>query len=181
MEKRAFESPFPTIETFIQDMPREIARSERILDEVTIDGVILDRLRPNTDERGSLIELLTTRDGPIEPIVHVYQVIAAPGSLRGWVYHKWQHDRLHFTLGDLEIQLVDIRRDSPTCGNRMALHVGAARQCRLTIPPLVAHSLRNLGDSAATFLNMPTHPYDPTNPDKFRYGGNIAGLGQIDA
>jgi hypothetical protein len=49
------------MEKFIQDTPRQIARSERILDGVTIDGVVLERLSQNTDDRGALIELLTTR------------------------------------------------------------------------------------------------------------------------
>jgi dTDP-4-dehydrorhamnose 3,5-epimerase len=161
------------IDEFIQDTPQKIARSERVLDDVRIDGVTLERLSPNLDDRGALIELLTTRDGPIEPIVHVYQVIAAAGSLRGWVYHKWQQDRLHFTLGDFELQLWDVRPDSLTHGQHMVLRLGAARPCRLTIPPLVAHSVRNLGDTAAGFVNMPTRAYDPANPDKFRYDGVV--------
>jgi dTDP-4-dehydrorhamnose 3,5-epimerase len=168
------------MQKFMQDSPRQIARSERILDGVTIDGVVLERLSPNTDDRGALIELLTTRDGPIEPIVHVYQVIAGPGSLRGWVYHKWQRDRLLYTLGDFEVQLYDVRPDSPTHGEHMVLRLGAARPCRLTIPSLVAHSVRNLGDTAA-FVNMPTRAYDPANPDKFRYDGGVEDLGRIDA
>jgi dTDP-4-dehydrorhamnose 3,5-epimerase len=161
---------------FIQDLPRAIARSGQILDGVTIDGVVLERLLSNTDERGELIELLTTRDGEIDPIVHVYQVIAAPGSLRGWVYHKWQHDRLLFTLGDLEVQLFDTRQSSRTFKKHMVLRVGTARRCRLTLPPLVAHCVRNLGDMAAAFVNMPTRTYDPANPDKFRFDGNIDDL-----
>jgi dTDP-4-dehydrorhamnose 3,5-epimerase len=170
----------PIVDQFIQDAPREIGRSDRIVDGMNIDGVILERLSPNTDDRGALIELLTTRDGPIEPIVHVYQVIAGPGSRRGWVYHKWQSDRLHFTLGDFEISLVDIRPDSPTHGQRLVLHLGAARPCRLTIPPLVAHSVRNRADTAAAFVNMPTRPYYPSNPDKFRYAGGLEHLGRLD-
>jgi dTDP-4-dehydrorhamnose 3,5-epimerase len=162
-----------TIDKFIQDAPRRIGRPERISDGVTIDGVVLDRLSPNTDDRGALIELLTTRGGQIEPIVHVYQVIAGPRSVRGWVYHKWQDDRLTFTLGDFEVSLFDVRPDSKTFGERMVLRLGASYPCRLTIPPLVAHSVRNLGDTAAAFLNMPTRVYDPANPDKFRYGGKL--------
>jgi dTDP-4-dehydrorhamnose 3,5-epimerase len=150
------------------------------VDGAIIDGVVLERLAPNADDRGALVELLTTRDEPIEPIVHVYQVIAAPGSLRGWVYHKFQSDRLHFTLGDFEIQLFDIRPGSPTHGEHMVLRLGAARPCRLTIPAFVAHSVRNLGDTAAAFVNIPTRAYDPANPDKFRYDGD-ADLGRIDA
>ena len=141
-----------TPEDFRQDPPREIARSEPIVDSVTIDGVVLERVSANADDRGELIELLTTRDGPIEPIVHVYQVIAAPGSLRGWVYHKWQHDRLLFTMGDFEVRLFDVRPDSPTFGTQMVLHLGDAHRRRLTIPPLVAHRVHNRGDTAAAIV-----------------------------
>lgn len=165
---------------FVQDSPRTIAKSERILDSVTIDGVLLERLAKNEDDRGALIELLTTRDGPIEPIVHVYQVIAGAGSFRGWVYHNRQHDRLHFTLGDFEVQLYDLRRDSPTYRNHMVLRLGAVRPQQLTIPPFVAHSVRNLGDTATAFINMPTRAYDPADPDKFRFEGSLEDLGKID-
>jgi hypothetical protein len=44
--------------------------------------VLLTPLTLNSDDRGGLCELLTVRDGPIELIVHVYQVLAAPGSIR---------------------------------------------------------------------------------------------------
>ena len=168
-------------ENFTQDKPRPIAHATRIAEGTTIDGVVLVRLGPNTDSRGELIELLTTRDASIEPIVHVYQVIAAAGSLRKWVYHKWQHDRLLFTLGDFEVRLLDIRPDSATRGELMVLQLGADMQCRLTIPPFVAHSVRNRGDIAAAFVNMPTRIYDPANPDKFRYEGSVKGLDSRDA
>lgn len=158
---------------FFQDKPRAIARSELITDGVTIAGVVLERLLPNSDHRGELVELLTTRDGSIEPIVHVYQVTAAPGSYRGWVYHKWQSDRLHYVLGELEVSLIDVRRDSLTSGNRMVLCLGGALKARLTIPPFVAHSVRNLGNEPASFINMPTRCYDPNNPDKFRFEGDL--------
>lgn len=159
---------------FVQDKPRAIARSELIADGVTIAGVILEQLRPNSDDRGELTELLTTRDNSIEPIVHVYQVTAVPGSFRGLVYHKWQFDRLHFALGELEVGLIDIRRDSPTSGRRMVMHLGGALKARLTIPPFVAHSVRNRSDVAASFINMPTRCYDPANPDKFRCQGDLS-------
>jgi len=162
-----------TVDNFIQDLPRQIARSEPIVDSATIDGVVLERVSANTDERGELIELMTTRDAPIEPIVHVYQIIAAPGSLRGWVYHKWQHDRLLFTQGDFEVELFDVRPDSPTFRKHIVLHLGAAQRSRVTIPPLVAHRVRNTGDTAAAFVNMPTRAYDPANPDKFRLEGKV--------
>jgi len=163
---------------FVQDAPRPIGRSARVTDGVSIDGVVIERLEPNADGRGRLIELITTRDEPIEPIVHVYQVIAEAGSRRGWVYHKWQHDRLAFTMGRFEIHLVDIRENSPTRGARMVLEAGEANPTRLRIPPYVAHAVINNG-ATACFVNMPTNIYDPNNPDKFRYSGDLDDLGTV--
>lgn len=158
------------MDKFIQDTPRTIAEPTRVNEGVNIDGVVLEQLTPNEDYRGSLTELITLRDGEIAPIVHVYQVIAKAGSVRGWVYHKWQHDRLVYTQGDFQIELYDTREKSTTHGNLMVLRVGLQNPSRLTIPPLVAHRVTNLGETAA-FLNFPTRLYDPNNPDKFRYQG----------
>jgi glycosyltransferase involved in cell wall biosynthesis len=139
-----------------QDAPRRIAWSEPIVDGAAINGVVLERRLPNTDEHGGLIELLMTRDGPIEQIVHVYQVVA-------------------------EVQFFDVRPESPTFGKHMVLRLGAAQRCRLTIPPLVAYSERNVGDSAAALVNIPTRAYDANNPDEFRYQGSVNGLDRNDA
>src|SRR5436309_13697156 len=79
-----------------------------------IDGVTLTPLAVNSDDRGALSELLTTRHGPIESVVHIYQVTALPGSIRAWIYHEHQTDRLAVCNGHFEIALYDIRRGSPT-------------------------------------------------------------------
>jgi dTDP-4-dehydrorhamnose 3,5-epimerase len=136
--------------------------------ERLIDGVTVTSLAVNSDERGSLVELLTTRDEPIEPIVHVYQVIAEPGSVRAWVYHRHQHDRLAFTSGRFRIALYDLREGSPTRPELNVFEFGSSRPCRLQIPPFVAHGTKNMGGETAAFVNMPTKPYLPSDPDKCR-------------
>jgi dTDP-4-dehydrorhamnose 3,5-epimerase len=139
-----------------------------------ISGVVVTDLTPHADERGSLCELLTTRDGPIEPLVHVYQVSAAPRSVRAWVYHKHQHDRLAFTNGTFEVVLYDLRPGSPTLNHLNVFRLGAARPASVRIPPCVVHGVRNAGAEWATFVNMPTRPYDHASPDKCRIGHDDA-------
>ena len=110
---------------------------------------------PHADARGHLFEIFTTRNAPLaDPIVHVYQVHAAPASIRGWNYHARQTDRLCFTEGTFRVVLIDIREDSPTAGARVELELGEHRPALLTSPPFVVH--------------FPTRPWDPANPDKFR-------------
>lgn len=137
-----------------------------------IDGVTVTPLLGNADERGSLFELLTTRDGPIEPIVHVYQVMAAPGSIRAWVYHRQQFDRLAFTMGEFEIALYDGRPGSPTANRLNVFALGAHQPALLRIPPLVIHGVYNSGKEVGYFVNMPTRAYFRDDPDKsrLRYG-----------
>jgi dTDP-4-dehydrorhamnose 3,5-epimerase len=133
-----------------------------------IDGVSLTPLTLHSDSRGSLTELLTLRDGGIEPIVHVYQVTAHAGSCRAWIYHRLQDDRLAFTNGRFRIVLYDIRENSPTRNMLNVFTFGAERPMRLVIPSLVIHGVKNIGDEASQFHNLPTSIYNPRAPDKHR-------------
>jgi len=144
------------------------ADTAAVAGEAAIEGVTAAPLIPHSDSRGSLSELLTTRDGPIEPIVHVYQVTALAGSIRAWVYHRWQHDRLAFPNGRFRIILYDIRPNSPTFNLLNVFHLGREQPGLLRIPPLVIHGVQNIGDSTSSFINMPTKAYDPAAPDKCR-------------
>lgn len=133
-----------------------------------IDGITATPLIWNTYDGGSLTELLTTRDGPIEPIVHVYQVRAAPGSIRAWVYHHHQFDRLAFTTGLFEIACYDLRPNSRTANRLNLFKLGTHEPCLLRIPPCVVHGVRNASTEWATFINMPTKAYHRNAPDKAR-------------
>ena len=156
------------ITDFNQDKPLTIATPEEISNNIIIEGDKIFQLNGNSDSRGCLIELLSNRHEENEPIVHVYKVEAEPSSYRGFVYHKWQKDRLTFTEGNFLILLEDVREDSPTFGNKMTINAGSSNRILLVIPPFVAHSVENHGERAS-FINMPTNIYDPQNPDKFRF------------
>lgn len=133
-------------------------------------------LSTGSDKRGRLDELLTLRDGGVEPIVHVYQVHAAAGSVRAWFYHKNQEDRLAFTSGFFRLVLYDIRPGSQTFATMETFDVGEKRPCLITIPRLVVHGLHNRGTGTASFVNMPTSVYYPQNPDKHRLPPNHPGI-----
>ena len=163
-------SPGLRLEDFVSDLskpPVAAALAGTVATDV-IEGVTATPLIGNPDERGSLFELLTTRDGPIEPIVHVYQVVAAPGSIRAWVYHRHQHDRLAFTMGCFEVALYDLRPGSRTESRLNVFAVGAEQPCLLRIPPFVIHGVRNAGAEWGYFANLPTNVYDRKVPDKAR-------------
>lgn len=141
-----------------------------------IAGVRIQRIVTHGDRRGDLTVLLSSHYGAIEPIPHVYLVNAAPGSLRAWVFHRHQDDRLAFSQGSFRIALYDLRPDSPTSGRLNVLELGAENKALLTIPPLVAHGVQNRGGDTACFVNMPTRAYDPARPDKARLRADHPGM-----
>lgn len=163
-----------TLDDFTPDRPwtPEGPEYQEIRIDNQIAGVELRRLEQKADGRGNLVVLMSDRHGANYVTPHVYMVTAAARSIRAWVYHKRQSDRLAYTQGTIRVVLYDLRPDSPTRGAVNVLDVGAANKVMLTIPPFVVHGVQNLGDQDTSFVNMPTRAYDPADPDKARIPWN---------
>jgi dTDP-4-dehydrorhamnose 3,5-epimerase len=159
-----------SLDDFVADAPWQPETAD--FNEVTIENQISDvrlrRLHANGDDRGDLTVLMSDLNDPSLRTPHVYLVTAAPNSVRAWVYHKRQSDRLAFTQGNIRVVLYDLRPESATYGVLNVLDLGAQNKVLLTIPPLVVHAVQNRGAQATQFVNMPTRAYDPSNPDKSR-------------
>ena len=155
---------------FVDDEPwrDDVPLLEDVPGEGLIAGVRMQRLVTRADKRGDLTVLMSALREPITAPPHVYLVSAEPGSIRAWVYHRRQFDRLAYTNGEIRLVLYDLREDSPTYRKLDIVDVGAANKILLTIPPHVVHGVQNRGKSTATFVNMPTNAYDPEHPDKSR-------------
>jgi dTDP-4-dehydrorhamnose 3,5-epimerase len=141
-----------------------------------IDGVRLHRLVRNRDGRGNLTVLGSDHYQQAFSAPHVYLVTAAAQSVRAWVIHKIQSDRLALFSGTIRVVLYDIRPASPTYGKLNVLDVGADNPAVLTIPPFVVHGVQNRGDTDAQFVNMPTKAYNPADPDKARLPKDHPGI-----
>jgi dTDP-4-dehydrorhamnose 3,5-epimerase len=167
-----------TLEDFVDDTPWVPDGPEypEVRIENQIAGVDIRRLEQKADGRGHLVVLMSDRFGAQYRPPHVYLVTAAPRSVRAWVYHRRQHDRLAFTNGLLRIVLFDLQPGSPTHGTLNVIDAGAANRITLTIPPFVVHGVQNSADEAAFFVNMPTQAYDPANPDKARLPKDHPGI-----
>ncbi|MGF7008961.1 dTDP-4-dehydrorhamnose 3,5-epimerase family protein [Aminobacter sp. BE322] len=167
-----------SLEDFVEDEPW--TEDAPLLDDVPgadlIDGVRLQRLRTRSDERGDLTVLLSSLREAVAPVPHVYWVSAEAGSIRAWVYHRRQSDRLAYTNGDIRVVLYDLRKGSPTYKKLNVLDVGAVNKVLLTIPPHVIHGVHNRGSTVASFINMPTNAYDPATPDKSRLRHDHPGI-----
>jgi dTDP-4-dehydrorhamnose 3,5-epimerase len=48
------------------------------------------------------------------------------------------------------------------------INLSERNRALITIPRRVVHAVQNIGTCDATFINLPTRPYDHVNPDKYR-------------
>ena len=159
-----------TLDDFVDDTPWTPSAAEfaDLSMPDLIAGVRVQRLPSHRDERGELTVLLTSLRDASLATPHAYHVVAESRSIRAWVYHRRQSDRLAYVDGLFRLALYDLRPESPTLGRLNVLDVGAENRVLVTIPPYVIHGLQNRSGRAAYFVNMPTRAYDPSWPDKSR-------------
>ncbi len=149
----------------LQDPQTVTASGQRL--ELQIAGLEITSRLANIDERGELTEIYNPAWG-LDPLVYAYMVIAYPNSIRAWVMHKAQEDRLFMVKGCVRWAFFDARVDSTTHGMLNVRTFSERQRVMLTIPPGIFHGVQNIGSEDAYFINMPTRPYNHQNPDKYR-------------
>jgi dTDP-4-dehydrorhamnose 3,5-epimerase len=134
-----------------------------------LHGMSVHRVRVQTDERGTLTEMLDSRwEWHPDPIVYAYFITERPGRAKGWALHKEHEDRYFPIRGEVQLATYDVRPDSPTRGQVCVLSLSERDPLIVNIPVFVWHATRTLGMTDAILANFPTQPYDHANPDKYR-------------
>jgi len=118
----------------------------------------IETLRVIRDARGSLFEPMDDTSLPAQRNVHV--VLTQPGCVRGNYYH----------VRTTEVMTV--------CGPaRVRIREGQATQDylvptdgvhRFTLPPEVAHAIKNTGPTPNLLISFTDRPHDPQKPDVVR-------------
>ena len=141
-----------------------------------IEGVRIKQWKVIPDERGLVMEMLSSDDEIFEKFGQVYLSVAYPGVVKGWHYHKLQTDYFTIIRGMMKVVLYDQREDSPTHGEINEFFMGEQNPVLLVIPPLVVHGMKAVGQEPGYLVNCPTLPYNRENPDEHRidpHGGDI--------
>lgn len=133
-----------------------------------IDGVHVKQLKLIPDERGFLYEMLRSDDPFYQQFGQCYLTAVYPGVVKGWHWHKLQTDHFVCVKGMAKVVLYDRREDSPTHGEVNEFFMGERNLVLVVIPRGVLHGMKGTGTETAMIINLPTHPYDPTDPDEFR-------------
>ena len=134
-----------------------------------IAGLVINRRPAIEDARGEIVEIYNPAWGiHPSPLVYVYQASIRPGSVKGWIVHEKQDDRIYTLLGVMRWVFYDNRADSPTYKMLNDVTVSEHNRALLIIPIGVYHAVKNIGSTDAYFINLPTRPYDYKDPDKRR-------------
>jgi len=151
----------------IRDSPTVDADSRELAS--AIEGVRIERLSIHADPRGILTPVIDVRDSFWdEPIVYAYRFSILPGRIKGWGMHHLQTDRYFIVSGDVRVVLFDGREDSSSAGSIVQVNFTDRTPGLVKIPPGVWHADQNWGETEAHVVNLPTRPYEPDNPDKYR-------------
>ncbi len=134
-----------------------------------IDDVKVKKLKVIPDERGRLMEMVRSDEEDFVKFGQVYMTTAYPGVVKGWHYHKNQHDNMVVVKGMMKIVLYDNRDDSPTHGEINEFFAGLHNPIRITIPPGVCHGFKCISSEEAVVINTVTEPYDYDDPDEYRF------------
>ncbi len=127
---------------------------------------MLAELRPLTarlDERGRLTEIYRATDDA-HGFGQAYITTASAGVIKAWHRHRLQWDRWYCVAGAAKVGLFDA-----ATGESQTVILAADHPQLLTIPPGIYHGFTPChGHREAAILNMPSRPYNDSDPDEER-------------
>jgi dTDP-4-dehydrorhamnose 3,5-epimerase len=88
--------------------------------------------------------------------------------VKAWHYHKVQVDHFACVSGMVKLVLIDTRDGSPTKGAVNEFFIGSQNPTLVQVPNLVYHGWKCISEEASLVVNVPTEPYNYTDPDEFR-------------
>jgi dTDP-4-dehydrorhamnose 3,5-epimerase len=124
-----------------------------------INGVIINALSKNLDNRGWLTEIYRQDDNLFNPAMG-YISVTKPGVVRGPHEHVHQTDCFIFVgPGSFELYLWDNREDSQTKNEYMKISAGQDNPTKVIVPPGVVHGYKCISNTDGYCLNLPDKLY----------------------
>jgi dTDP-4-dehydrorhamnose 3,5-epimerase len=136
------------------------ASSDRLIKGIRVEPIALW-----PDDRGHFMEVLRVGHGLAADFPagtsQVSATVTYAGIVKAFHYHLRQSDCWTVVKGMLQVGLADLRRGSPTFGERNTIYVGEKRPWQVLIPPGVAHGYKVIGQEAAVLVYVTSRFYDP--------------------
>lgn len=131
-----------------------------------IAGVKITPLRQFLDERGKVMHMLKVGDPAFQQFGEIYFSCVYPGAIKGWHIHKEMTLNCAVLHGHIKFVLYDERLTSPTRGEVQEIFLGPDNYCLATIPPMVWHGFKGIGNETAVIANCASIPHSPDEIDR---------------
>jgi dTDP-4-dehydrorhamnose 3,5-epimerase len=79
-----------------------------------IDGVFFKKLIKHCDDRGNFMEILRDDENILKKFGQASASMSYPGVIKAFHYHKLQDDVWYFPVGNAQVVLHDLRKESST-------------------------------------------------------------------
>lgn len=127
-----------------------------------LGGVTVTPLTVHSDHRGLLVELFRAPWVSLASGGQVYLTTAAAGAVKGNHFHRRKTEWFCVLKGMAEAHLVDVNG-----GESRQISLDGRSPAVLSVPPMVAHSVRNTGTETLMLLAYITEAFDPRDPDTY--------------
>ena len=132
-----------------------------------LHGVRVEPIAVWPDDRGHFLEVQRIGQGLAGGFppgsTQISATVTFPGVVKAFHYHNRQFDCWTVVEGMLQVALADLRRESPTFGQRNTLYIGDKRPWQVLIPPGVAHGYKVIGTESAVLVYVTSRFYDPSD------------------
>lgn len=121
-------------------------------------GVVIERLRRATDQRGYVYEPVD--EAELQELRNVHVVLTHPGEIRGNHFHPTGTE-ITAVSGPARVR---IKQDET-----VETHdIPEGETWRFTFPPGVVHAFQNTGTGPLVIVSFNSLPHDPANPNTIR-------------
>jgi len=130
--------------------------------ENNIAGVIIQKLKIISDERGSVLHMLRNDSSLYKNFGEVYFSEINPKTIKAWKYHKSLTQNIAVLIGKVRLVLYDDRPSSKTLGQITEYEIGRDNNyCLVQIPPMLWYGFQSLDDQKALIANCTDQPHNP--------------------
>ena len=130
--------------------------------ENKIAGVIIQKLKIISDERGSVLHMLRNDSSLYKAFGEVYFSEINPKKIKAWKYHKILTQNITVLIGKVRLVLYDDRPLSKTLGQIAEYEIGRDNNyCLVQIPPMLWYGFQSLENQKALIANCTDQPHNP--------------------
>ena len=130
------------------------------MDELTIKGIIIKKLKIISSEKGDLLHMLRNDENSFKSFGECYFSEVNPDKIKGWKKHNIQNQFFSVPVGCLKLVLYDDRASSETYKTINEIILGRPDSYyRINIPPGIYYSFKCLTKTPALIVNCTDIPH----------------------